>query len=63
MMVMDVPDRRVLRGVVCMMKRSGPRTDPWGTPLQDRGMDVDLWKLWPLDKTKKYREVSVKPNH
>jgi hypothetical protein len=48
-----VPDRTVLSGVVYMMKRSGPRTDPWGTP-QDKGIDVDLW---PLDKTEKDREV------
>ena len=48
-----MPDRRVLRGVVYMMKRSGPRTDPWGTP-QVRGVDVDLW---PLDRTEKDLEV------
>jgi len=26
---------RVLRGVVYMTKSSGPRTEPWGTPLGD----------------------------
>ena len=26
---------RVLRGVVYMKKRSGPRTEPWGTPQED----------------------------
>jgi len=26
---------RVLRGVVYITKRSGPRTEPWGTPQKD----------------------------
>jgi len=26
---------RVLRGVVYMTKRSGPRTEPWGTPQEE----------------------------
>ena len=26
---------RVLRGVVYMTKRSGPKTEPWGTPQED----------------------------
>jgi len=28
-------EMRVLRGVVYMTKRSGPRTEPWGTPQED----------------------------
>jgi hypothetical protein len=33
---MDVADRRVLRGVVYMMKRREPRTEPCGTPQESR---------------------------
>lgn len=33
-------DRRVLSGVVYIIKRSGPSTDPCGTP-QDRGVDEE----------------------
>ena len=29
---------RVLRGVVYMTKSSGPRTEPWGTPQEDRSV-------------------------
>jgi hypothetical protein len=37
---MDAADRRVLRGVVYMMKRTGPRTELCGMP-QEIGVDVD----------------------
>ena len=31
-------EMRVLRGVVYMTKSSGPRTEPWGTPQEDRSV-------------------------
>lgn len=33
---------RWLNGVVYRMKRSGPKTEPWGTP-QDSGRGCEQW--------------------
>ena len=46
---------RVLRGVVNMLKRIGPRTEPWGTP-QERGYGGDAK---PETRTEKERDVST----
>ena len=44
---------RVLRGVVYMLKRIGPRREPWGTPYERRqGGDAK-----PEARTEKERDV------
>ena len=56
---MEDDEIRVLRGVVYILKRIGPRTEPCGTP-QVRGNEVDLD---PEAVTVKDLEVRYEVNH
>ena len=59
---------RVLRGVVYILKRRGPRTDPCGTPHVS-GIDVELELFVKTEKEREdrydvnqFKAVSVIPN-
>ena len=51
--------KELLKCVVYMLKRTGPRTDPWGTPQEERG-EVELEAMIQKERDDKIIRIETK---
>ena len=51
--------KELLKCVVYMLKRTGPRTDPWSTPQEERG-EVELEAMIQKERDDKIIRIETK---